>query len=344
MKEGKVFPYVESLRHALFYHNVLGFTVIPEVIDVEEQKRVYPVKWGVFRERKQSEEDVRELFTRFRGANVAVILGRPSNVVVIDVDGREIPSFLQKIDTWVVATRRGYHFYFRCPIDEPVVETRVLMEKVELKGEGSLVTLPRSYHPKDMKVRYEWVVPPMKNIKKRVYHVLADFSVVRDRLAVYYIKKNEKEVLRDLYRGVPEGKRNVSLARIAGSLFHDGLEFDEVVAILLAVNKYNEPPLDRKEVISIAKSIYKRDLRRRESYSRLEEKFYKMIVGNVGNGVREEIKKHLEKIKGEMKKSGFTERDVVMFLKRLNFYDLYCRLSDSEEKIVKKRSEEKRES
>lgn len=324
------YPYVESLKHARFYREKLGFVVIPTAIS-DDGERVYPVKWGHYREKGQSVSEVMELFTKFRGANISVVLGRISGVVVIDVDKNEIPSYLQRVNTWVVTTRRGYHFYFRYPFDEPEgVRSMHLEEKVELKADGALATLPRSYHHKNQRFRYEWLVPPIKNMKKGIMHELADFSVVRDKLAIYYVKKREDEAIRELYKGVPEGKRNSSLARIAGSLFYDGLDLEEVITILLAVNRNNNPPLPEKEVISIAKSIYKRDLTRRRIYSELEDKLCRMIANN---GVREGLLKHVEKIKQEMKKNGMTERDVVMVLKKISFYDVYRRIEKKEKGV-----------
>lgn len=324
--------YVESLMHALFYKRMLDFVVIPFGVS-EDGERVYFVKWGVYYERKQSEEEVKQLFTKFSGANVAVVLGRPSKVVVIDVDKKEVPSYLEKVNTWIVVTKRGYQFYFRYPYDvgSEGVRSMRLEEGVEFKGDGSLGTLPRSYYHKDLKFRYEWLIPPMKSVKKGILHDLADFSVVRDKLAVYYVRKNEPEALRELYKGVPEGRRNVSITRLAGSLFYDGLEFEEVLSILLAVNRNNDPPLPEKEVVSIVKSIYERDVRKRKVYEEVKEKLCKAIANN---GVREGLLKHVEKIKEEVREKGLSEKEVSMLLKRINFYDVYKEVSKSKFKKV----------
>lgn len=58
------------------------------------------------------------------------------------------------------------------------------------------------------------------------------------------------------FSGVPEGNRNNNLARITGAVLRAGSNFDEALAITIAVNSKNQPPLDEKEVFAIVRSIW----------------------------------------------------------------------------------------
>jgi len=69
-------------------------------------------------------------------------------------------------------------------------------------------------------------------------------------------KQKQKRQVKELYKGVDDGERNVSLARIAGSLCKDGLTLDEVLKMLRIVNSKCNPPKKDSEVIKIANSIY----------------------------------------------------------------------------------------
>lgn len=322
MSNRKFFRYVESLKHAVWYYKRLGFTVIPVAVG-EDGKRVPLVKWGVYRERKITEDEVVDLFSKYRGANISVVLGRPSGVVVIDLDEERIPPFLEKIKTWIVKTKRGFHYYFHC--EGEYIESACLENNVELKAEGSLCTLPRSYHHLDAEFRYEWLIPPYykKDEKTVSMNKLAGFSEVRDKLAVYFAKKMAKVPISFLYKGVPEGKRNVSLVRIAGSLFSDGLSYDEVLSILLVINESNSPPLPYREVVSVAKSIYKREQRKRKIAASYR---YKLFDAISCNGFKEKLSKVIEDVCEELKRAGFSDKDVFFFLKSISLQDVANRI------------------
>lgn len=326
MAKKVVNKYLESIKHALWYLKRLNFSVIPVLI-TEDGERVWPVKWKVYQERKPTEAEVVEMFKKHKGANVAAVLGRASGVVVIDVDREEVPPFLERIKTWTVRTKRGFHFYFSC--EGETIQTMVLEEGIDLKAEGSTCTLPRSYHHKDQDFRYEWIFPPYRD--KNVPNRLAGFSEVRDRLAVYFVRKREREPLSCLYRGVSEGKRNVSLTRIAGSLFADGLSYDEVLNVLLRINECNSPPLPEREVTSIVKSIYSREMKRRKVIEEYKNRLCEVVFQN---GFRGKFLSAVKDVCNELKSRGFTDKDVFFFLRSLNVHDLVKFLERGDKKSL----------
>ncbi len=233
------------------------------------------IKWGDFTKRKIEVDEVKKYFSKFSGANIAVITGKPSGIVVIDVDNGKVPDFLQKVETWIVKSKRGYHFYFSID-DERFIRTAEIENKIELKGEGSLITIPLSYYPKCDKLgfRYEWLIPPWNSKMKR-FNRLADFDEVMSYVfSKYFLRNEEKEIerLASLYEGVEEGKRNIILTRIAGSLFYDGLNEKEVSSVLQIINERNKPPLPHKEVENIVKSLGKK-LRDKIQYFKSIENF-----------------------------------------------------------------------
>ncbi|MGC8766401.1 MAG: bifunctional DNA primase/polymerase [Brevinematia bacterium] len=236
----------KTLAQALKYLD-LNFSVIPVIY--KEKRPVIP--WKKYQKVPPTREEVLSWFKNETPLNLAVVTGRVSKLVVIDVDSYDaLPDWLKNIETWIAKTSRGYHFYFR--INNEYIPTTKLTKNVDLKGEGSYVLLPESIHPSG--TTYKWI----KFIKK--LQEPASFDLVREKVLEYLrLKENEtSEPLSELYKGVEEGGRNVSLTRIAGSLFADGLNDEEVYEILKVINERNIPPLPEKEVKSIVRSISKR--------------------------------------------------------------------------------------
>lgn len=254
----------KTLKQALFYRERFNFSVVP----VEYGGKKPLVKWKKYQTVLPEEEEIRRWFKN--PANIAIVTGSISKIVVIDVDDRNtVPDWLRDVNTWVCSTGRGYHFYFK--INEEVIPTTKLSKQIDLKGEGSYVIAPVSLHPSGH--IYKW-----KKFIKNGIEFPADFELVRDHV-LEMMKKSTLESSRkfaELYRGVSEGERNVSLTKIAGSLFSDGLNRDEVYAILSVVNERNIPPLPEKEVRAIVKSIEKKV----KDYSREKERF-KSIAGRI---------------------------------------------------------------
>ena len=247
---------LKILKWALYYRD-LNLSVIP----VEYGGKKPLIKWKKYQNTLPEKKEINEWFKTM--ANIAIITGRISKVIVIDVDDKNaVPDWLKEVNTWVCSTGRGYHYYFK--INGKIIPTLKLTEKIDLKGEGSYVIVPLSLHPSGH--IYRW-----KKFTKPDLSEPADFEIVKDYV-LNMIKKNGTERLQkkaELYKGVPEGERNISITKIAGSLFSDGLNEDEVYAILSIVNQRNNPPLPESEVKSIIKSIAKR----RKTYTMEKEKF-----------------------------------------------------------------------
>jgi hypothetical protein len=100
---------------------------------------------------------VKEWWEKWPNANIGMVIG--SNITVLDFDseaGRNefrkkygLPKTIKsKTDPW-------YHYFFKSPKGVKL-STRDLAPQVELKGEGSIVTIPPSIHIKSGKP-YKWL-------------------------------------------------------------------------------------------------------------------------------------------------------------------------------------------
>ncbi|MEM3415507.1 MAG: phage/plasmid primase, P4 family [Thermoproteota archaeon] len=236
----------ERIKWAKKYVFALGFSVIPVSIDKKPL-----IDWKEFQERLPTEAELEEWFSDER-TNIAIVTGAISGLAVLDIDGIEGEESLKKYKLHIplapcVKTGKGFHFYFK--YKNGVRNFTRRFPGIDLRGEGGYVLAPPSIHPSG--AIYEWIIPLDGDLPELPEWILET-------------KKEEQQErdpnwVEELLKGVEEGQRNDSLARLSGHYFGKGLTFEETKLILLDWNKRNKPPLPEEEVLRTIESIYKRD-------------------------------------------------------------------------------------
>jgi len=129
-----------------------GWSVVP----VMARAKRPIIRWEVFQYRMASEDEVTGWFRRWPDANLSVVTGALSGVVVLDVDprhgGDESLSKLEALNGALPQTVEsvtgggGRHIYFAHPGHE--TRNRVGIEPgLDLRGDGGTIVLPPSIHP-----------------------------------------------------------------------------------------------------------------------------------------------------------------------------------------------------
>jgi len=122
------------------------------------------VKWEPFQHQLPTEEQVRGWFTRWPDANLSVVTGEVSGLVVLDVDprhgGEESLAALEarhgKLPQTVesVTGGGGRHLYFAHPGHE--VRNRAgIMPGIDLRADGGTIVLPPSVHASGKQYRWK---------------------------------------------------------------------------------------------------------------------------------------------------------------------------------------------
>lgn len=150
---------------ALSYHD-RGWVVVP----AETGTKKPHVRWKKYQTERPDREQVIEWWTEWPDANIAVVLGPVSDLLVVDVDGEEPHRILLELCSELPlapTVKSGnpnpfrYHLYFRHPEG---IETRASTtpwnrgddtHKLELRGQGGILVLPPSLHKSGN--RYAWV-------------------------------------------------------------------------------------------------------------------------------------------------------------------------------------------
>lgn len=222
-----------------------GWSILPVKPD---EKRPYMTNWLQYTRTKAPRETVQNWFRSLSGAGVGAVTGRISNMVVLDVEHWckiPIEELLKKYPTQMVARSGsgGYHLYYTYPQGVSKVSNRVgIFEGADLRADGGFIVLPPTVHPNGN--RYEWIQRGP----------LGAFPMALLDLRSQPTIQNEGWIVEAL-RGVSEGGRNDTCARLAGYFFKKGMTADIVEALLLDWNERNDPPMPVREVRTTLRSI-----------------------------------------------------------------------------------------
>ncbi|GAN33723.1 MAG: hypothetical protein DYG83_10325 [Candidatus Brocadia sp. AMX2] len=145
---------MKTLDAALMYLEQ-GFPVIP--MSPTDKKPL--VKWAEFQTRMPSEQETKEMFSKYSKAMIGLVTGKISGICVIDCDSSEA---CEKIDFILpemfespiaVSPRGGRHYYFQCPED---LQTKTaVFSKVDVRANGGVIIAPPSINSQGKK--YSWL-------------------------------------------------------------------------------------------------------------------------------------------------------------------------------------------
>ena len=212
------------------------------------------INWIEYQKRLPTEDEVREWWRRWPSEGIALVTGKLSGVVVVDVekggptDGLT-PTVISKTGGG------GFHYLYRQP-EAPIKNSvKSVAELTDVRGEGGLIVLPPSMHGSGN--RYEWLISPdMSDLAE-----LPQWILEKSRDTKGEAPRVDWEVL--AASEVPAGGRNATAAQYIGKLLHDlSPELWETVG-WPAAQAWNaqhcKPPLDTKELRSVFDSIAGRE-------------------------------------------------------------------------------------
>jgi len=211
----------------------------------------------------KDEESIREYWRRWPDANVAIVTGRVSGLLVLDIDprhgGDESLEKLKQLcggalpETVEALTGGGgRHLLFQHPGREIRCAVAVGdLPGIDVRADRGYIVAPPSVHLSGR--RYEWEVSSHPD-------EVALALLPADLLALVAGDSaggnGDGRPKKSLEQPVPEGERNATLTSVAGSLRRRGLDQATILSTLSKVNAERcAPPLPQQEVESIAASV-----------------------------------------------------------------------------------------
>jgi hypothetical protein len=232
---------------AKYYVDLCKFSVIPLLPGTKKS----PLSWKEYQNTRANRE-LLEYWFLDNDYHIGIVTGKISGIVVVDLDSEEGKKRFFSLDlkaSPTVLTGKGLHIYFKHPMNREIgnFQRRPDLEGIDLRGDGGYVVAPPSLHPNGTKYRWKKGFSPI------------DLAVADFPLDKFF--SNNYNPIKPLYQGVSKGGRNNSLARMCGSWFRDGLDYEEVLEMALIWNTRNDPPLSDKELENTVRSIHRLHLR-----------------------------------------------------------------------------------
>jgi hypothetical protein len=190
-----------------------------------------------------------------KGVRLGTRTGEVSGIIVLDVDSQEAHDYIKAkqhpICPMVQSPREGggLHLYFEHP-DFYVKSTVGVggVEGLDIRGDGGIVVLPPSPDHKSGRA-YEWIIPPgdvaIPPAPTWLLDLLKDQSTFKEKLDIPRIMA-----------GVPEGRRDTELNRLAGKFRQMNIPEDVAVPMIELAAEKCSPPFGKAEARAKVKWAY----------------------------------------------------------------------------------------
>ena len=225
------------------------------LIPIRDKSKIPAIAWGEYQQKKYEGE--------ITSTNYAVICGKVSGCVVIDIDSPELIHKLFKNwegllkGTLVIKTGSGgYHVYVRpkngkFPPKMPLSNT--IGQHIDIQSDGSYVIGPGSIHPNGK--RYDIISSTNEVIEFDVMSFLQHIKQFGFNTEYGGLKRFE-EIAKG---GLGKGERNASAFKYAINLLENvGMDSTTAWDETLRWNKTNKPPMDERELRATFESALKK--------------------------------------------------------------------------------------
>jgi hypothetical protein len=245
-----------TIADAAERYRARGWSVLP----LRSRDKRPVIQWELLQKARPSVGEISQWFRRWPNANVGIVTGEISNLIVLDIDPQNggndaldrfehrfgpLPATIES-----VTGGGGRHLYFAHP--GRMIRNRAgIAPGVDLRGDGGYVVAPPSIHPSGRP--YTWVAghsPDEMTLAPLPHWILSSAG----------LSSRSGRSLADwrhlIHEGVSEGQRNSTIASLTGHLLWHGIDPDIALELLLTWNRVRcHPPLDDTEVAHAVASI-----------------------------------------------------------------------------------------
>lgn len=192
------------------------------------------------------------------GINIGVKTGKASNIIVLDLDTKDIPSELSMLHTATTLTqitKKGYHYFFK--YDAEIPNSRIEKWKLDIQSDGAQVVIAPSIvedTDRSMGALDDIEVIPeelkkllLENIDKKKINISEEQYNVPENIDISNINFNNIE----------EGERNVAFMHMGGILRKQLNSRQSEYVLRLFNQHFCKPSLNDIEMHKILQSIDK---------------------------------------------------------------------------------------
>jgi len=275
--------YQEDLKEKLEKNNRLENPEPDEFVEkkhfTNQCKLPLLFSWDEYKKRRPTREEVMKWFTEYPDANIAIITGAVSGIIVMDLDSPGAANYALSRgwfpSTPMVETGRGSQVYLKRP-DFTVGNSADRDLKIDMRGDGGYVVAPPSMHGSGRQYRWmddcnildvdlaecpDWVLDFIKNPPKNQSKATPQVAAVQANTNAPGQKVEGNKFVDILRNGTSAGDRNQTAASFIGHYIKLLKDPDEVWEITKLWNQKNSPPLDQQELRKTFDSVRSMDVK-----------------------------------------------------------------------------------
>ena len=233
------------------------------------------VKWKEFQSRLPTEEEVAGWFDKWPYANIGIVTGMVSGIVVFDLDSEHAVQYAENEggfpDTPKVKTGKGHHVYVKHPGFEVRNDVRKELD-IDIRADGGYVVAPPSIHGNGNQYNWEdcssifdiaiaqcdpWMIDYLKEVASNSNTPTTEKPPKPSDNPNTVRKPADGESYADILKnGAQQGHRNHTAAKLIGHLLGKGNDETVVWEMVKQWNTgKNNPPLDETELRKTFESI-----------------------------------------------------------------------------------------
>lgn len=209
-------------------------------------------------------EQVAAWWSAHPNANIGLWPGQ-SGLVIVDLDSKSAETIARNFGLFSEPTLEcrtgreggGRHLYFKRPLFHVSnAKPFTACDELEVRGDAGYVVLPPSIHPSGRV--YQWL-GRVEEIRELPASFLVELEAAQSRQTSSDAARGAAREIA-LEESIGEGGRNNTLTRYAGRLLAKGIDEEETLSLLAAMNVARcKPPLPFDEVNAIVASIARKE-------------------------------------------------------------------------------------
>lgn len=235
------------------------------------------VGWKEYQKRLPTEEEVAAWFEKWPDANIGIITGKVSGIVVFDLDSDHAVEYAENEggfpETAKVKTGKGYHVYAKHPGFEIRNDVKKELD-LDIRADGGYVVAPPSFHGSGRQYEWEegysifeidpaeceqWMIDYLKEVNNcSAKPVKETTPKPSDNPHTASKATSDNQYADILKNGAQQGQRNHTATRLIGHLLGKGNDPELVWEMVRQWNiAKNIPPVDEAELHNTFESIRK---------------------------------------------------------------------------------------
>ena len=235
------------------------------------------ILWTEFQTRQPTVEEVTTWFSKWPDANIGIVTGKISNLVVFDLDSEHAVQYAEDEggfpDTVKAKTGKGYHVYVQHPGFEVKNDVKKKLD-IDIRGDGGYAAAPPSMHGSGRQYEWEeglsifeidpapceqWMIDYLKEVTENSSKPAKEKPPKPSDNLDTAKKPGTGDSYADILRnGAREGMRNHTATKLIGYLLGKGNSEDVVWELVKQWNAdKNSPALDETELRKTFNSIAK---------------------------------------------------------------------------------------